>query len=125
MNNYNYRKTVIYVVIILVAIVYIARLFSMQIITDEYKIKAESNSRRTQTVYPARGMMLDRNGVIMVENQPAYDLLVTPKRVKPFDTLELVNILGIELETFKKSFEKCRKFSTRRASVVVSQITSD
>lgn len=125
MSNYNYRKSVIYVVILLIATIYIVRLFCMQILTDEYKIKAEGNSQRVQTVYPARGLMLDRNGKIMVENQPAYDLLVTPRKVKPFDTLELITILGIDMESFKKAFEKCRKFSTRRSSVLVSQITSD
>ena len=125
-NYYNHRKFVIYAVIVLTAFIYIVRLFCMQVLTDEYKIKADGNSKRKQTVYPPRGMMLDRNGVIMVENQPAYDLLVTPREVKgTFDTLELVNILGVELETFKKSFEKCRKYSRSRASVVVSQITSD
>lgn len=125
MNNYNYRKTVIYVVIVMVALVYIVRLFCMQVLTDEYKIKADNNSQRAKTIYPARGMMLDRNGIIMVENQPAYDLLVTPNKVKPFDTVELTNILEIDVETFVKSFEKCKKFSRRRASVVVSQITAD
>ncbi len=125
MSNFNYRKSVIYVVILLIATIYIVRLFCMQILTDEYKIKAEGNSQRAQTIYPARGLMLDRNGKIMVENQPAYDLLVTPRKVKPFDTLELVSILGMDVESFKKAFEKCRKFSTRRSSVLVSQITSD
>ncbi len=125
MSNYNYRKSVIYIVIVLIATIYIVRLFCMQILTDEYKIKAEGNSQRVQTVYPARGLMLDRHGKIMVENQPAYDLLVTPRKVKPFDTLELITILGIDMENFKKAFDKCRKFSTRRSSVLVSQITSD
>lgn len=124
MSNYNYRKSVIYVVILLTVTIYIVRLFCMQILTDEYKIKAEGNSQRVQTVYPARGLMLDRNGKIMVENQPAYDLLVTPRKVKSFDTLELITILGIDMDTFKKAFEKCKKFSTRRSSVLISQITA-
>ena len=59
------------------------------------------NSQRIATQYPARGLIFDRNGKLLVENQPAYDLMVIPRQVKDFDTTELITILGIEILSFQ------------------------
>ena len=102
MNKYTHRKTVISAIIICVCCIYIIRLFYMQVIDDSFQIKAMMNSQRIATQYPARGLIFDRNGKLLVENQPAYDLMVIPRQVKDFDTTELITILGIDKDMLKK-----------------------
>ena len=97
-NPYAYRKTIIVAIILCVCSIYIIRLFNMQVLDEFYQEAAWKNSQRIETQYPARGLIFDRNGKLLVENQPAYDLLVTPRQVKGFDTLELISILGIKKE---------------------------
>ena len=101
MNKYSYRKTVIIAIISCVCCIYLIRLFYIQVIDDSYRLAALKNTQRIVTQYPARGLIYDRNGKLLVENQPAYDLLVTPRQVKQFDTTELLSILGIEKRCWK------------------------
>lgn len=125
MNKYTHRKTVISAIIICVCCIYIIRLFYMQVLDDSFQMKAILNSQRVETQYPARGLIFDRNQKLLVENQPAYDLMIIPRQVKSFDTLELINILGIEKETLVKSLARCRRYSPFKASILVSQITAN
>lgn len=125
MNKYTHRKTVISAIILCVCCIYIIRLFYMQVLDDSFQVKAMMNSQRIATQYPARGLIFDRNHKLLVENQPAYDLMVIPRQVKTFDTTELVDVLGIEKETLVKSLTKCRRYSPYKASVLISQITAD
>lgn len=97
----------------------------MQVLDDSFQLKAMMNSQRIVTEYPARGLIFDRNNKLLVENQPAYDLMVIPRQVKPFDTTELISILGIEKETLVKGLVKCRRYSPYKASVLISQITAN
>ena len=97
----------------------------MQVIDDSFQIKAMMNSQRIATQYPARGLIFDRNGKLLVENQPAYDLMVIPRQVKDFDTTELITILGIDKDMLIKNMVKCRKYSPFKASVLISQITAN
>ena len=92
MNKYSYRKTVISSIIICVCLIYIIRLFYMQVVDDTFELKAMQNSQRIVTQYPARGLIFDRNNKLLVENQPAYDLMIIPRQVKSFDTLKLPSL---------------------------------
>lgn len=125
MNKYTHRKTVISAIIICVCCIYIIRLFYMQVLDDSFQMKAILNSQRVETQYPARGLIFDRNQKLLVENQPAYDLMIIPRQVKTFDTLELIRILGIEKETLVKSLARCRRYSPFKASILISQITAN
>ena len=73
----------------------LAKLFYIQIIDDRYKINASNNSMVYDIIYPTRGIIYDRNGKIIVGNKVAYDILVTPKEVEPFDTVLLADVLKI------------------------------
>lgn len=125
MNKYSHRKTVISAIIICVCCLYIIRLFYMQVVDDSFQVQAILNSQRVATQYPARGLIFDRNHKLLVENQPAYDLMVIPRQIKQFDTTELIHILGIEKDILEKSLVKCRRYSPFKASVLISQITAD
>ena len=88
------------------AAILIAKLFSIQILEDKYKLSAENNTMVYATIYPTRGIIHDRNGNILVGNKVAYDLMVTPKEVEPFDTLALCEVLDITPEFVKEKMDE-------------------
>ena len=96
------------------AAILIAKLFSIQIIEDKYKMDAENNSMVYSTIYPTRGIINDRNGNILVGNKVAYDLLVTPKEVEEFDTLAFCEVLEITPEFVR---EKMQEFYKNRRRI--------
>lgn len=98
--RYTNRKYIIGGIAVAVVMVYIIRLFALQITTDDYKRYADSNAFLKRTVYPARGNIYDRNGNLMVYNQPTYDLLFVPVETEGIDTLDLCSTLGITREEF-------------------------
>lgn len=91
----DYRKYIIGGFIILIVLIYVGRLFSLQVTNDKYKENADSNAFLRRTIYPARGLIYDRNGKLVVFNQAAYDVMLIPKDVGTFDTLALCQALGI------------------------------
>lgn len=111
------RKYIIQGLFVVVALILLGKLVYMQLITDKYFINANNNAFRKLYVYPARGVILDRNNQILAQNQPTYDLLVTPNEVKPFDTLSLCKIIGIDMVTFRKQFKKAVVQSKYQASI--------
>ena len=92
----------------------IAKLFSIQIVDDQYKQSAENNTKVYTTIYPTRGIIHDRNGKILVGNKVAYDLMVTPTEVSEFDTLALAHVLGVTPDFIK---EKMDEFSRNRRKI--------
>ena len=87
----------------------IAKLFSIQIMDDKYKSASSNNSMIHQTVYPTRGIIHDRNGQILVGNKIAYDLMVTPSEVEPFDTISLAVILDKDPQFIKDKMAEYRQ----------------
>lgn len=111
------RKYIIQGLFVLLSVILLGNLFYMQIGTDKYFTNANSNALRKSYIFPARGVILDRNNKILAQNQPTYDLLVTPKLVKPFDTLSLCEIIGIDLPTFREKLRKATLRSRYQASI--------
>lgn len=107
------RKNKLLAGLAVVAMVIIARLFVIQIIDDRYKIDASNNSMVYSTIYPTRGIIHDRNGNILVGNKVVYDLLVTPREVKEFDTLEFCAALSVEPEWVKEKMAEYRRYRSR------------
>lgn len=85
------------------------RLFNIQIIDDKYKMNAANNSMVYSTVYPTRGIIYDRDGKILVGNQLAYDLVVTPREVGPFDTLKLAKVLDVSPDFIRQKMQEYQK----------------
>lgn len=98
--NLERRKYVIGGFILLIVIIYTFRLLSLQVIDTRYKDEADSNAFLRKAIYPSRGVIYDRNGKVVVYNRPAYDIMLIPRDVKQFDTLDLCNTLGITREQF-------------------------
>lgn len=106
--SHDNRKFIISGVIILVFIVYVIQLCNLQINSEDYKAKADSNAFYKKTIYPARGLMYDRNGKLLVYNQPSYDITFVPREIKEVDTLELCNALGITVEEFNERMARVK-----------------
>ncbi len=100
--NLEKRKYVIAGFLLAIAAIYLFRLYSLQINDDAYKRSADTNAFLKKTVYPSRGLMYDRNGELVVFNQPAYDVMMIPRDVEPFDTIDFCNALNITREQFEK-----------------------
>jgi penicillin-binding protein 2 len=124
-DSYKARKYVIISIIVVIGLIFIIRLFFLQIIDNEYKLSAENNVLRYVVQYPARGLISDRNNKLLVYNEAAYDLLVIPKQLKTFDTTELCQLLNIEKEELIKKILKARKYSYYKPSVFLEQISSE
>lgn len=105
-KNYNLekRKYIIGGFVVLIALIYIVRLFDLQLADEKYKRSADSNAFLKKTVYPSRGLIYDRNGELVVFNQPAYDVMLIPRDVQPFDTLDFCETLNITPEALQKRF---------------------
>ena len=118
------RKYLIIGLFSLTALIIIIRLFTIQVLDPSYKISAENNVLRRVVNFPARGLIYDRNGKLMVFNQAAYDVLITPREMKPFDTLSFCRIVGVEKEELAKEIKAARKFSMYKPSPIIKQLSS-
>ena len=98
----------------------LGKIFSIQILENRYKEDADRNSTIYETIYPTRGVIYDRNGQILVGNKVAYDILVSPKELQPFDTLALATVLDVE-----PSFIRARlqDYARRSSSIGFQSVT--
>lgn len=109
-HNYDLekRRFVIGGLFLVILLIYVIRLFYLQVIEDKYKEMANDNAFLTQTMYPARGQIFDRNGKLLVTNEPAYDLVVTMRNVKNLDTLDFCKTLNITREVFDQRLREIK-----------------
>lgn len=94
------RKYIIGGAVVCIVLVYMVRLFTLQILDGDYKKNADSNAFLNQIQYPSRGVIYDRNGKLLVYNQPSYDVMVVMREVENLDTLDFCRSLGIDKEYF-------------------------
>jgi penicillin-binding protein 2 len=120
------RKLVIGGFFVLVVIIYIIRLFYIQVVDNQYKIKAQNNTIKKLTEYPVRGVIYDRNGKLLVFNEASYDLMVIPKEAKNCDTVGLCEILEIDKTEFLKRMKKACQApnSPRKQSIFEKQMSA-
>jgi len=123
MNQFTDRRYVFAAAIILVALVFIIRLFQIQVVDKSFEQYALSNAQSARVIYPARGLIYDRTGKIMVYNKAAYDIMVTPRLLEPFDTTEMCQILDISREDAKERLRAARSYSNRVPSVFMKQVS--
>ena len=121
------RKIIIGGFFCLVVIIYICRLFYIQLIDDQYKFAAENNALRNMTEYPVRGYIFDRKGKLLVYNSPSYDLMVIPRETKGCDTMSLCEVLQITKKDYLKRMKKASQApnSPRKQSVFEKQMSPE
>ena len=114
------RQVVMVLLVLLVAVLFVIRLFSLQVIDDTYKDSADSNAFMRKTIYPSRGLMYDRYGKLMVSNQPVYDVMLVMREMAGFDTLSFCDVMGITLTEFE---ERMANIKNRRKNPGYSRYT--
>ena len=118
------KKYVAYFSILLVGLIYIFRLFYLQVLDSRYKPSPFNNSAiAVKYDYPDRGFVYDRNNKLIVSNQPSYDIMVIPRDVEPLDTLEFCNLINITKQDFIKKYNSAYTYSPRLPSVFVAQLS--
>jgi penicillin-binding protein 2 len=124
-DSFINRKYVIMAIVILATLGLLVRLFIIQVVKSSYRLSADNNVLRYVTQYPARGLILDRNGKLIVYNQAAYDLMVIPSQVVSIDTAAFCDLLGITNDLFRKQMKLAVNYSRRAPSVFLKQVSNE
>jgi len=119
------RKYIIMAMIAISVFIILVRLFYIQVIDDSYRLSADNNVLRYVTQYPARGLIYDRRGKLLVTNQAAYDLMVVPAQVQEMDTVGFCELTGITIESFRQRMKKAVSYSKRAPSLFLEQISAE
>jgi penicillin-binding protein 2 len=124
-DSFINRKYVIMALIVLATLGLLVRLFIIQVVKSSYRLSADNNVLRYVPQYPARGLIYDRNGKLIVYNQAAYDLMVVPSQVSRIDTVEFCDLLGISPDLFRKQMRAAVNYSRRAPSVFLKQVSDE
>jgi penicillin-binding protein 2 len=119
------RKYVIIALIVLASVALIIKLFGIQVVENKYRLSADNNVLRYITQYPARGLILDRNGKLLVYNQAAYDIMVVPAQTAKMDTAEFCNTLGISIDVFKERIRAAIRYQRKAPSIFLKQVSAE
>lgn len=119
------RTYVISAAFLLVGVIYLSKLFSIQVLDGTYKAAAESNVIKRVEEFPYRGLVYDRHGNLVVYNRPVYDLMVVPKEAELQDTLRLASLLQLPIEELTNKLAAARSYSTVKPSAVMKQMSTE
>ena len=106
-----------------VSVIFIMRLASLQLSDDSYF--NSDFAIQELSVYPERGLIYDRNGILLVANQPSYELIIVPENTTPFDTISFAKLIDMDPDELKKEINSSIKYSTKLPSVIKSQISKE
>ncbi|MBT8267357.1 MAG: penicillin-binding protein 2 [Bacteroidia bacterium] len=119
------RKLLLFLTVLFVGLIFVGRLFYLQVYAGvSYDIN-EDNAIRKVYNYPKRGYVYDRNGELLVANQPSYDVMVIPREVEPLDTMEFCSLLKISKQDFIKSYKRANNYSPRLPSVFLAHLSKE
>ena len=114
---------VLQVCIIILGIIILGRLFQLQILDyDTYNPLSRENSLRQEVINPARGLIYDRNGNLIVDNQPIYTITVTPASYDPKNTPILAEIMDVPVEEVENRVQEARDYSYYRSSRIFTEV---
>ncbi len=125
MDSFAGRRYIIILLFFIMGFIYLVRLFTLQVVDSSYKLSASNNVLRYVTQYPARGLIYDRNGKLMVYNEAAYDIMVNPRQLEPFDTTEFCNLLDIEVDFARTRLQEAFDYSSYKPSIFLKQVSSE
>ena len=118
------RPVVILIFIFLIGAVLLTKLFMIQVVDDSFMKKAERNAIQRVVDHPYRGLIYDRNGKLLVYNNPIFDLMVVPKEFQVKDTTRFLELFGITKEHLIESYNAARKYSWVKPSPMIKQIST-
>ena len=119
------RQRIVGAIVLAVGLVFVFRLFQMQVTTDEWKNRAERLTEEQEVLHPSRGLCLDRHGELLVTNAPSYDLMVVPRYMAEVDTSALASLLGLEREELDTRLSKAGRYSRYKASPLLRQLNAE
>lgn len=119
------RKILLFLIVITTSVVFILRLFYLQVYASEPYSIYEDNAIRKVLTYPKRGYIYDRNNNLLVSNQPSYDVMIIPGLVKELDTLEFCDLLKISKTYFDNKIERTSRYSRRIPSVFLAHLSKE
>lgn len=122
---YSARQNVIILMFLIVGILYVFRLFYIQVIDDSWEISSRKNALRNKVQYPSRGLVYDRFGELLVYNEATYDLMVIPNQVVEMDTMELASLLDLTLDEVREKLRRARAYSPFASSIFEKQISKE
>ena len=123
MRKFENRPYIIGGFFSVIIIIFIVRLFSIQVVDDSFKTSSENNVIRKETDHPRRGLIYDRNNELIVYNEAAYDLMITPNQASSIDTNLICTLLSIDTLALEKRLEKAKSYSMYKSSVFMKQIS--
>jgi penicillin-binding protein 2 len=118
------RKYVVQGIFLTVALVFLARLFYMQVMDGTYKLAADKNTLQRLVQIPYRGLIYDRKDQLLVQNTPVYDLMVVPREVKQLDSARFCALLQIPIEDLRAGLLAAKKYSRVKPSPLVQNLTT-
>ena len=122
MRKFKIRHGFISIGFLIIIVVYIIKLFYIQVINKQYKFSANNNVLRYEIQQPQRGLIYDRDSIIIVSNKPSYDLMIIPREIEIVDTLAFANLLNIQKEEVIIKINEAKNYSNYRESVFLKQI---
>jgi penicillin-binding protein 2 len=117
------KKYILIWLTIIVSVIFIVRLASLQLSSDSYF--NSDFAIQELSVYPERGLIFDRNGNLLVANQPSYELIIIPENTSKFDTISFANLIDMNPDELKKEINSSIAYSTKLPSVIKSQISKE
>ena len=127
-STLKYRKYVLGIAALVIVVIYVLRLFSLQLLSDDYRARADSNALMRRIQFPARGAITDRTGKLLVYNRPAYDIMVVMQEQDGVDTLGLCRSLGITREWYIKRMDEIKHtkgYSPYTQQVFMNQLSME
>lgn len=103
--------------VFLISTIFVIRLFYLQLYDSRFKQLSANNILHVETVFPARGIVLDKNEEIVVENEPSYDFFIIPNQLKVLDTVSFLESFNLSLDELKYIFDKAKKYSAYKPSI--------
>ena len=117
------RRFFPYLLIIFSTLIFVARLLYLQVFSDSYTDISENLSVKAEYDYPQRGYIYDRNGQLLAGNQPSYDVMLTPRDLKPFDTTAFADLLNLKKEDLINKINQAKAYSYYAPSIITAQVT--
>ena len=120
----NPRVIIIRLFVFITVLILVTRLFYIQVIETKYRDAAQANIVHKIVEYPYRGMIYDRNGTLLVHNDPVYDVMIIPKEVDLADSMIIQSLFEIDQATFLEKFNKARRYSRILPSLFIEKLSN-
>ena len=106
MDPYQGRRWVIILILILIGLIFVFRLLFIQVFDSKWSDRAHVITHSEKSIQPPRGLVYDRNGLLLVSANQVYDIMVTPREIGEIDTISLCELFGINKDNFDNKIKK-------------------